>query len=813
MAKDIEQNDETKPTDPHPAPGRPGEKPTWETGAKTAVGTSVTIQSRLWFTIANGYLNEIYFPDVDRANARFLRFIVTDENGSFSDEADEVDHRVEAIEPGIPAYRVTSRCQQTRYSLTKEIVTDPDRDTLLMRVEFRPANPDDAGLHLFVFSNAHIGGRGRNNNGWVGQYKGIPMLFAQREGLSSAIATSAGFTAMSSGYMGTSDGLDDLRSYGRIKHAYNLAEKGNVALIGEIDWKPHGGNFVLALAFGVTPAEAGQQARAGLLRSYNEVFSGYVSGWREFQSSIDDLSGEDDGNLFRISAALCRIHESKRYRGAFVASLSIPWGFARSDKAVGGYHVIWPRDMCETALALLACGDSNTARRALFYLECTQDADGHWPQNMWLDGTQHWKSAEADETALPILLADALRRAGELHNHHPWPLIQKAAAYLVCNGPAAQEDRWEALPGYTTFTMAVEIAALLAAADFADRNEKQDIAEFLRQTADAWNEAVDEFTYVTNTTLAERYGVAGYYVRIMPPTAISRAPLHTLTIRLTDHPKKKQQYRAVDIVSPDALALVRFGLRAPDDPRILNTVKVVDATLKVETSTGAAWRRFTDDGYGEHVDGSPFRKMGVGRGWPLLAGERAHYELDRGDSRTAEELRQTIGRQTSECGLIPEQIWDAPDIPEHHLFNGHPTGSGMPLVWAHAEYIQLLRSLRDGRVWSKPPQTYERYVKQNTAARFQIWTLRQQRAYIRAGKNLRIDLLAPAVISWTADDWNRSHSVSTVESGVGAHYALLNVCSSKPGTHVRFRITSDDVHKEFAVTVIDAHVDQRLQGL
>jgi glucoamylase len=799
MEKDAEQQQETKPRQRRAAPGRPGEKPAWETGAKTAVGTSVTAQSRVWFTIANGYLNEIYFPDVDGANTRFVRFLVTGPDGFFSDEAGDAEHSTHVAGPGIPLFYVSSRCNRGRYSLEKEVLTDPDRDTLLLRAKFRPARADDP-LRLFVFANAHVGDMGKKNDGWVGDYKGTPMLFAQRNGLSFSIATSAGFKAMSCGYLGTSDGIDSLRAHGQLTRLYNWAERGNIALIGEIDWVPSKGNFVLALAFGGTPAEAGLQARAGLQRDFVEVRRHYSTGWQEFQSSIHDLSANADECLFRVSAAVCRIHESKRFRGAFVASLSIPWGFARSDKDIGGYHVTWPRDLCETALSLLACGDSDSARRALFYLECTQDRDGSWPQNMWLDGTKNWTSRQMDETAFPILLADALRRAGELQGHNPWPLIRNAAGYIVRGGPATQEDRWEALAGYATFTMAVEIAALLAAADFADRNDEPQLAAFLRETADSWNEAVDELTYAAGTDLAQQYEVDGYYLRITPLEAIHGKPLDSLTIKLTND-RKDQQHRAVNVVSPDSLALVRYGLRAPEDPRILNTIKIIDATLKVNTATGPVWHRYTDDGYGEHADGAPYKKWGIGRGCPLLAGERAHYELDRGNVAGAEELRETISRQTSECGLIPEQIWDAADLPDHQLFNGHPTGSGMPLVWAHAEYMQLLRSLRDGRVWNKPPQTVERYVKQRTASAFQIWTIEEQRGRLRPGKNLRIDLAAPAVIAWSIDDWGSSSHTATVDSGVGLHYAVLHVSHASTGSRIRFRIPEGDTQREFELEI------------
>ena len=169
------------------------------------------------------------------------------------------------------------------------------------------------------------------------------------------------------------------------------------------------------------------------------------------------------------------------------------------------------------------------------------------------------------------------------------------------------------------------------------------------------------------------------------------------------------------MVSPDALALVRFGLRAADDPRIVNTVKVIDALLKVDTPSGPSWHRYNGDGYGEHDDGSPFDGTGTGRAWPLLTGERGHYELAAGRPARAEELAAAMEAFAGDGLLIPEQIWDAPDIVERELFAGQASGSAQPLVWAHAEYLKLRRSIRDGRVFDQPPQTVARYVSRREA--------------------------------------------------------------------------------------------------
>ena len=155
---------------------------------------------------------------------------------------------------------------------------------------------------------------------------------------------------------------------------------------------------------------------------------------------------------------------------------------------------------------------------------------------------------------------------------------------------------------------------------------------------------------------------------------------------------------------------MRFGLRKADDPRIVNTVRVIDHVLKVETPFGQSWHRYNDDGYGEHADGGPFDGTGIGRLWPLLTGERGHYELAAGRPDSAEKMVAAMEGFANESGLIPEQVWDSPDIPEQQLYFGRPSGSAMPLVWAHAEYLKLRRSLEDGSVFDMPTHTVARYV-------------------------------------------------------------------------------------------------------
>jgi glucoamylase len=679
------------------------------------------------------------------------------------------------VASGVPGYHLANTCVQGRYRILKTVLTDPHRDVLLQRIQFELRAGRLVDYGVYVLLAPYIGNRGCENTGWTGDYKGIPMLFAERDGTTLALACSPAFLAMSCGYVGVSDGWQDISAHKRLTWRYEQAPAGNIALTAELDLRANEGRCVLALAFGRNAAEAGHRARASLSQDVDHVIKDYVRGWDALQAKCLDL-GEGGGaglDLYRVSTAVLKTHEAKRFPGGAIASLSIPWGSAKGDDDLGGYHLVWPRDLVESAGGLLASGDVASARDTLFYLMCTQEADGHWPQNMWLDGAPYWGGVQLDETAFPILLADTLRRIGELNGMNPWPMVRRAASFLVRTGPVTQQDRWEEDGGYSPFTLAVEIAALLAASDFAETNGDACIASYLRETADAWNAQVERWTYVAGTDLARHVGVDGYYVRIAPPEMADAASPMGGFVPIKNRPPGESQAPSAFIVSPDALALVRFGLRAADDPRIRNTVAAIDATLRTETATGPVWHRYTQDGYGEHGDGSAFDGTGVGRGWPLLAGERAHYELARGDVAEATRLLKVMAAQTSPGGLIPEQVWDAPDNPGQELFNGRPSGSAMPLVWAHAEYIKLLRSLRDGRVFDMPPQPVQRYQAEKIMSPFSMWRFNHKCRRIPVGKRLRIELLAPALIHWSVDNWQTAQDTTTVDSALGLHFADL----------------------------------------
>jgi glucoamylase len=519
----------------------------------------------------------------------------------------------------------------------------------------------------------------------------------------------------------------------------------------------------------------------------------YVTQWENWQKTLLPLDNPSrQTNLYRASTAVLRTHESKDFLGGIIASLSIPWGFNKGDEDLGGYHLVWPRDLVETAGALLAAGAGNDAVRVLRYLEATQEADGSWAQNLWLDGRSYWGGIQMDETSFPILLLDLLRRhsasgLGKLERW--WPMVRKAASFILRNGPVTQQDRWEEDAGYSPFTLAAEISALLAAAEVAELTGHSDAASTLRDAADAWNDNIERWTYATGGDLAQQVGVEGYYVRIAPSDGDDAVASPTQGfVPIKNRPLgENNMERASHLISPDSLALVRFGLRAPDDPRILNTIRVIDALLKVQLPQGPCWYRYNGDGYGERKDGSAFDGAGVGRPWPLLAGERAHYELAAGHPKEAEKLLAVIeGSTVGYSRLLPEQVWDADDIPAFELFRGKPTGSACPLVWAHAEYVKLRRSLRDGKIFDQPPQTVQRYLVEKPERKFFGWRFNNKTRSVPRNKTLRLVLLNPALVHWSVDDWKTMQDSDARDTGLGTYVLDLPTASLPSGSNATF---------------------------
>lgn len=758
------------------APGAPGIEARWTSGAKSGIGSAINSASEIAFTLSHGMVNEVYYPTVDIACTRDMGLMVTDGKDFFSEEERDCNHAIELLKEGIPAYRLTNTCIENKYQITKEIITDPLRNTLLQNIRFESNN--NATYKLYVLLAPHLNNQGNNNTGWAGEYKGIPMLFAQGGGLCLALACSAKWVKLSAGYVGASDGWTDLNQNKNMMWQYKNAQHGNIALTGEIDITENG-NFVLALGLGRNPAEAANHAWGSILDGFETAKKTYITEWEKWQQGLSDLKKNN------FSSAVLRMSESKSFPGGIIASMSIPWGDVKGDNDLGGYHLVWPRDLVESAGGFLALETKEDVRRIVNYLMSTQKADGSWPQNMWLSGDAYWQGVQMDQTALPILLIDKCHHYDAIEKDRMeryWPLIKKAISYLIINGPYTQQDRWEEEKGFSPFTLAVEIAGLLAGAHLAEANNEKELAAYCLETADYWNDNIEKWTYVTDTALAKEIGVDGYYIRINPYYDIPASELNDKYITLKNHKNGEGKTLLNELISVDALALVRFGIRAAGDPKILNTIKVIDAKLKVETPYGPCWHRYTNDGYGEDENGNPYTGTGIGRAWPLLTGERGHYEIAAGNIAYATKLLTAMDA-FSNNGLIPEQIWDTDDIPEKDLYLGKFSGSAMPLTWAHAEFIKLCYSIKNKKVFDMPGHTQERYLKQKITSRHAVWRFNAQCETVAFKKILRIEVMEEAIIYWTDDGWETKKETPTKNTGIGIFVADMQTENSK---HIEF---------------------------
>lgn len=792
------------------APGAPGIEARWTSSAKNGIGTALSIHSRVWFTLSHGILNEIYYPRVDSACTRDFGFIVTGPKGYFSEEKRDCSTDTTTCSPGIPAFSVTNTAPDGRYQIEKDIITDPARACVLQRIRFTPLKGDVADYRVTALLAPHLVNAGQMNSAWIGEFDGKTVLFATGRSRYLALVCDIPWAATSTGFVGTSDGWRQLKEHGRIAIHYHRADDGNVALAGELAFTHACREATLAVGFGQTEFEAAAAATASLKAGFDIARNGYVRNWQAWQDKLIPLDQEErDGvNTYRVSTAVLASHRAADCPGAVVASLTIPWGFSKGDDDLGGYHLVWPRDLVETAGGFLAAGDANEALAILEYLRHVQAPSGRWPQNMWLDGRPYWPGVQMDECAFPILLTDMLRRFDHLDKNalqHFMPMVRSAANYILINGPATSEDRWEENAGYSPFTLAVEISALLAAADLLSVDGDEVAANHLRETADCWNEQIEKWTFAGDPNFCASVGISGHYVRIAPPGATDEATASGNT-EIRNQTADRALLPTSDVLSPDALALVRFGLRAADDPHIVDTIKAIDHSLRVDLPQGPLWYRYTGDGYGEHEDGAPFNGIGKGRLWPLLAGERAHYELAAGRPNAAKALLSTLEKSAGTGGLLPEQTWDCPDIPEKELFFGRPSGSAMPLVWAHSEHIKLLRSLRDGAVFDMPPQGVDRYIRNKTGSHLRIWRFNNRLSSIPVGKQLRLETEVNALVHWSTDDWATVSDSQAISSGLGTYYFDLPLQHATAGTRVVFTFYWPEVgrweHTDFTVHIV-----------
>jgi glucoamylase len=721
--------------------GAPGIAPTWSSSDKDFVTTALG-SSRVWATIGHGIINEVYWPSTGQPQVRDLGFYLVGD-GRWIDLKRERRYRLLTPGPSLPALTIVHHGDD--YQLTLELLPDPLRDVLLVRFAL------SGKYRLVLILAPHLGSTGRDNSAWIDE----GVAYACGGGFAQCLAASVPLQHLSCGFVGASDGWQDLARHGELTYDFQSATNGTVAISAET--ATHHG--VVALGFAYSPSGAHTRARSALAGDFDALRSHFLEGWRTWGATLS-LPRPDEtlGDAAELSAAVLKIHEDRAYPGAVVASLSVPWG--NSTDSLGGYHLVWPRDVTLTAFALLAANQRLDARHILSHLIATQRRDGRWPQNYFPSGEPYWSGIQLDEVALPVLLAAKLAELGEPELPGTAEMVRAAVGFMARTGPTSPQDRWEENPGVSPFTLAVTIAALVAAAPWLDGAQRG----YALALADDWNEQLERWCYVEDTALAREVGVRGYYVRIAPQRA---ARDHSAQVQLRN--RDGESLLASALVSLDFSYLVRLGLRQPLDPRVQDTIRVVDHVLKVETPAGAVYHRYNGDGYGEHADGRPFDGRGIGRGWPLLVGERGHLALQSGEDPLP--YLQTMWRCASAGGLLPEQVWDAEPIAELGLAPGRPSGAAMPLLWAHAEFLKLLVARERGRPveWLERVERHfghravgrarERLTSDARCARggATLWHWREEVPVtsLPPGKSLAIEDRRPFTLHFGFDGWRR----------------------------------------------------------
>jgi len=684
------------------APGAPGANAIWTPANKTGFGTSTTTTSKVWHTLQDGKLTEVYYPDLGTPSVRDLQFIVSDGKTFAERESDSTTQRTKLADTRSLTYRQTNTAKSHRWRIIKTYVTDPKRNTLLIDVNFKSLTRKP--LNLYVLYDPSLANNGMDDSG---RSSGKNLL-ASDATVASALVARPAFTKVSNGYLGTSDGWQDLRSDYKMNWTYDSAPSGNVVQTGKTKVNGKGTrHLTIALGFGGGRAAALADANRSLGAGFARVASSYVRGWHRYLNSLKrrPASASAFPVDYDVSAMTLAAHEDKTYRGAYIASPTMPWVWGTGlENPSGAYHLVWSRDLYEIATALIEDGDRAGAERALTYLfERQQRPDGSFPQNSTVDGKEHWTNTQLDEVADPIVLAWQLRR----NDANTWSHVKKAADYIVTHGPSTPQERWENQSGWSPATIAAEIAGLVCAAQIARANGDAASAAQYEAAADNWQQKVESWTATTNGP----YNPKPYYLRLTKDAQ----PNNGTTYSIGDGGPSAADQRA--IVDPSFLELVRLGVKPANDPTIVNTIKVVDDQLGVSTPNGTFWHRFNFDGYGETRDGGPWDVtkpdtfQTIGRIWPIFAGERGEYELAAGMPGARGRLA-SMARAGNQGHMIPEQVWDEnPPSGQPGFPRGEGTFSATPLAWSHAQFVRLAWSIDAGAPVEQPSVVACRYVR------------------------------------------------------------------------------------------------------
>ncbi|MGH8959669.1 MAG: glucodextranase DOMON-like domain-containing protein [Jatrophihabitantaceae bacterium] len=738
------------------APDGPGTLSHFDLARKDCLGTARNTTSKIWYTVADGVLSDVYAPTIDTTNVETMQYLVTD-GSTFTDlQSRDTTYTVSADPTGMLC-TVTSTARSGAYRLTTTYLTDPARDSVVMHTSYRPLTSAAAHYRLYVRLDATAGGNGGGGSGNGGADSAtvdtttgapVPVTFDTNTKTNAAnrdyavptylaLRADRPFVAASSGFVGTaSDGLTELDASHALTPAYSDAAAGNVEQTAQVQLDRHG-QTTLALGFGTTQAAAVATAGRTVATPLGKLAGQYQAGWRAYDAHLRRPSRHLPGltraqqdaatKEYYVSANVLKSSEDKTFPGAIVASLASPWGQAVSagdpnNTYFGSYREVFSRDLYEAFSGLLTDGDLSTARAATrFLLLDQQQPDGSMPRNSLVNGKTAPDSfnTQLDEAAYPILM---VLQSGLARDDQLWPHVRAAADFLISHGPASGVERWEEQSGYSPSTIAAEIAGLTAAGAIADQHHDRASARVFRATADEYQRSIKGWALTSNGPLSSK----PYFIRLSK----TGDPNAAISYNLNNGGPTLDQRQVVDA---GFLELVRLGELPANDVDVQNSLKVVDATIARQTPSGVGYLRYNGDGYGDcHVgagtscttEGAPWAPSGVGTGhvWPVLAGEHGEQDLAAGNGAAAGAALASIDAMSSGVGLVPEQAWDAPDVAASPFGtdpttasigfqDGPPAGSAAPLTWGAAAQVRLVADLSAGRTLERPDVTTDRYVR------------------------------------------------------------------------------------------------------
>ena len=696
--------------------GDRGARSTWTEADKTGFGTARERGSNVWFTLQDGRMSEVFYPDLSTPSVRSLELVVSD-GETFTDRASRgMTTEVERPDPRSLRFTQVSTDRDGRYELTEEYVTSPDHDSVTVRVRLTSLDGGDYrlyALHDPALTNDGMDDRARTRgNG----------LLASDGTVASHLLARPGFGARTSGLVGTaSDPWRDLRRDHDLDRRRDAAGPGNVVQLGRVagvTGRAGAQRATLTLGLGRDATSAAQSARATRSAGWTATQRLYDAGWDGYLDGINPVPGSAAAveDQYLASALVLAAAEDKLNRGALVASPSAPWVWGDEIKDLsspsGAYHLVWSRDSYQFGTALWAMGDEAAARRTVDWLfGVQQKPDGSFPQNSDVQGTPVWGELQLDEVALPIVLAGLVGKDDD----ETWRGVRRAAEFLVAfrdeetgrRAPYSPQERWENQSGYSPNSIAAQISGLVVAADMAQERGKQALAQEWLDKADRWQRKVEDWTVTTTGPLSED----PYFLRLTKngdPDTASPYPMGD------GGPESIDQREVVD---PSFLDLVRYGITAPDDPAVESSLPVIDEELGFTTPNGQFWHRFSHDGYGETRDGGqweitePGTNDTLGRGWPLLTGERGEYAVTAGEDGAS--YLATMAASSGASDMISEQVWDGrPPTGEPCCAAGEGTRAATPLVWSHAGLVRLAWTIEQGGPVDQQDVVADRYATQ-----------------------------------------------------------------------------------------------------